>query len=77
MIRLTHLIILLHQEIIIQIVLNDTNDLRYCIKNFEQKILDEELEHVIIGDPNTFGYGENLINEMIKDITVPASYTKF
>lgn len=60
----------------LKVVINDTNDLRYCIKHFEQKILNEELEHVIIGDPHTYGYGFQLLDKMIEDITVPASYTK-
>ena len=60
----------------IQIVLNDTNDLRHCIKKYERKILDGYAEHVIIGDPNAFGYGENLINEMIKDVSLPIEFTR-
>jgi hypothetical protein len=60
----------------LKIVVNDTNDLRHCIKEFEQKILDGDLEHVIIGDPHTFGYGFDLIEKMIEDVELPISWSK-
>ena len=60
----------------LKIIVNDTNDLRHCIKEFEQKILDGDLEHVIIGDPHTFGYGFDLIEKMIEDVELPISWSK-
>ena len=60
----------------LKIIVNDTNDLRHCIKEFEQKILDGDLENVIIGDPHTFGYGFELIEKMIEDVELPISWSK-
>ena len=60
----------------LKIIVNDTNDLRHCIKEFEQKILDGDLEHVIIGDPHTFGYGFDLLDKMIEDVELPISWSK-
>jgi len=60
----------------LKIIVNDTNDLRFCIKHFEQKILDKELENVIIGDPHTFGYGEELIEKMLEDVSMPYSWIR-
>lgn len=60
----------------LKIIVNDTNDLRHCIKEFEQKILDGDLEHVIIGDPHTFGYGFELIEKMIEDVELPINWSK-
>ena len=60
----------------LKIIVNDTNDLRHCIKEFEQKILDGDLENVIIGDPHTFGYGFDLLDKMIEDVEVPIHYFK-
>jgi hypothetical protein len=60
----------------LKIIVNDTNDLRHCIKEFEQKILDGDLENVIIGDPHTFGYGFELLDKMIEDVEVPIHYFK-
>lgn len=60
----------------LKIVVNDTNDLRFCIKHFENKIKNKEYEHVIIGDPNSFGYGDTLLQHMIDDVEIPIKYIK-
>lgn len=60
----------------LKIVLNDTNDLRHCIKEFEDKILEGELKHVIIGDPHTFGYGVQILDKMLEDVSIPAFWEK-
>lgn len=60
----------------LKIAINDTNDLHFCIKHFERKILDGELESVIIGDPHTFGYGFELIEKMCEDLEVPVKWNK-
>ena len=60
----------------LKIIVNDTNDLHHCIKEFEYKIKEGELEHVIIGDPHTFGYGFQLIETMIDDVDIPVDWIK-
>ena len=59
-----------------KVVINDTNDLHWCIKYFERKIIDDELKYVIIGDPNSFGYGDVLLDNMSKDSELPLDYIK-
>lgn len=60
----------------LKIIVNDTNDLRHCIKEFEQKILDGDLEYVIIGDPHTYGYGFQLLDKMVEDLDLPITWRK-
>lgn len=60
----------------LKIIVNDTNDLRHCIKEFEQKILDGDLEYVIIGDPHTYGYGFQLLDKMVEDLDLPIRWRK-
>lgn len=60
----------------VKIVINDTNDLHWCIKYFERKIIDGELKYVIIGDPNSFGYGDTILDNMSKDINLSFDYMK-
>lgn len=60
----------------LKIIINDTNDLRFCIKEFEDKIKEGELEHVIIGDPHTFGYGFQLLDKMVEDVEIPVDWIK-
>jgi len=60
----------------LKIIVNDTNDLRHCIKEFEQKILDGDLEYVIIGDPHTHGYGFQLLDKMVEDLDLPIKWRK-
>ena len=60
----------------LKIIINDTNDLRFCIKEFEDKIKEGELEHVIIGDPHTFGYGFQLLDKMVEDVDIPVDWIK-
>ena len=60
----------------LKIVVNDTNDLRFCVKHFEERITDGEFEHVIIGDPNSFGYGFQILDKMLEDIKISASWNK-
>jgi len=60
----------------LKIIVNDTNDLRHCIKEFEQKILDGDLEYVIIGDPHTYGYGFQLLDKMVEDLELPIKWRK-
>ena len=60
----------------LKIIVNDTNDLHHCIKEFEDKIKEGELENVIIGDPHTFGYGFELLDKMIEDVDIPCVWMK-
>jgi hypothetical protein len=60
----------------LKIAINDTNDLHFCIKHFERKILDGELESVIIGDPHTFGYGLEILDKMCEDLEVPVKWSR-
>ena len=60
----------------VKIVINDTNDLHWCIKYFERKIIDGELKYVIIGDPNSFGYGDIILDNISKDINLSVDYIK-
>lgn len=60
----------------LKIIVNDTNDLRHCIKEFEQKILDGDLEYVIIGDPHTYGYGFKLLDKMVENLDLPIRWRK-
>ena len=60
----------------LKIIVNDTNDLRFCIEHFERKISDGELTNVIIGDPHTFGYSLESLDKMIENINVPISYLR-
>ena len=60
----------------LKIIVNDTNDLHHCIKEFEQKILDGDLEYVIIGDPHTYGYGFQLLDKMVENLDLPIRWRK-
>jgi len=60
----------------IRIVVNDTNDLRFCIEHFQKRILDGELEHVIIGDPHTIGYSIDAIERMTSDLEISADWSR-
>ncbi len=60
----------------IRIVVNDTNDLRFCIEHFQKRILDGELEHVIIGDPHTIGYSVDAIERMTSDLEISADWSR-
>lgn len=60
----------------LKIVVNDTNDLRFCIKHFENKIKNDDCKYVIIGDPNSFGYGDELLQHMTDDVDLPIQYFK-
>lgn len=60
----------------LRIAINDTNDLRFCVKHFEERIADGEFEHVIIGDPNAFGYGFELLDKILEDVEIPAEWNK-
>lgn len=60
----------------IRIVVNDTNDLRFCIEHFQKRILDGELEHVIIGDPHTIGYSFDAIERMTSDLDISADWSR-
>ena len=60
----------------IRIVVNDTNDLRFCIEHFQKRILDGELENVIIGDPHTIGYSIDAIERMTSDLEISADWSR-
>lgn len=60
----------------LKIIVNDTNDLHHCIKEFEQKILDGDLQYVIIGDPHTYGYGMEILDKMTQDVSLPINWSK-
>ena len=60
----------------IRIVVNDTNDLRFCIEHFQKRILDVELERVIIGDPHTIGYSIDAIERMTSDLEISADWSR-
>ena len=60
----------------IKLVINDTNDLNYCIKHFEERMEDGEFQHVIIGDPHAFGYGTEILDKMTANLSVPVSWLK-
>ena len=58
----------------IKVVVNDTNDLHFCIEHFEKKIAANEIEHVIIGDPHTLGYTIEALERMVENTS--AEFTK-
>lgn len=60
----------------LKIIVNDTNDLKYCIDAFVENIKDGKLEHVIIGDPHTFGYGFQLLDKMVEQVDIPCAWSK-
>ena len=60
----------------IKIAINDTNDLHFCIKYFEKKILDGELTNVVIGDPHTIGYSFEAIEKMTEEISIVVDWNK-
>lgn len=60
----------------IKIAINDTNDLHFCIKYFEKKILDGELTNVVIGDPHTVGYSFEAIEKMAEEISIVVDWNK-
>jgi hypothetical protein len=64
------------QEEDIKIVINDTNDLYYCIRYFVDQIQNDEIKHAIIGDPYTLGYKHDVLDKMTGDFNLPVSFVK-
>ena len=58
----------------VRVVVNDTNDLHFCIEHFNKKINASEAEHVVIGDPNTLGYTIEALERMMDGLD--ATFTK-
>lgn len=48
----------------INIVVNDTNDLPFVVKHFEQQIEDGKYTTVIIGDPAPLGYSLEVLDRL-------------
>ena len=57
-------------------MINDTNDLHYCIEHFYDMIENGDTKHVIVGDPGTNGYKFEILDAMCDDFDIPVSYVK-
>lgn len=60
----------------IKVVVNDTNDLHYCIEHLEKKINENEIEYAIIGDPHTIGYSLEALERMMQTVSIDATFIK-
>lgn len=60
----------------LEIVVNDTNDLHWLIAFYEEKIIDGDASHVILADPNSYGYRFDTLDKMCDDRKVPCYYVK-
>ena len=60
----------------VKVVINDTNDLHYCIEHFCDEISNGKLTHVIVGDPATLGYKFETLDKMCLDFDLPVRYFK-
>jgi hypothetical protein len=67
---------LLEEGYNLKIVVNHTNDLPWVIERFEEKIINGDYEHVIIGDPKTLGYSMDTLDRLLEDRDVSATYYK-
>jgi hypothetical protein len=60
----------------VKILVNDTNDLHWGLTYCENKILADEYEYVIIGDPHTIGYTIDILERMKSEMSIPATFIK-
>jgi hypothetical protein len=60
----------------IKIVLNDTNDLPFVVKHFEEKIDDGIEETVIIGDPAPLGYSLEVLDRLNDESKYSSRYIR-
>lgn len=66
----------INETIGIKIVVNDTNDLPFVIKHFEEQITDGIEETVIIGDPASHGYGLEVLNRLVDESKYTCRYIR-
>lgn len=51
----------------LKIALNTTNDLQWAIKYWDKEILDNNIKHVILGDPDPGGYKKEVIENILSE----------
>tara|TARA_B100001057_G_scaffold28044_1_gene25775 strand:+ start:7480 stop:7884 length:405 start_codon:yes stop_codon:yes gene_type:complete len=49
----------------LKVALNTTNDLQWAIRYWDDEISNENIKHVILGDPDPAGYKKEIIQEVI------------